>query len=44
MQDGKIIEEQETKNIKSLEELYIRHIEKDEVAYPFIESVCRRKT
>jgi ABC-type multidrug transport system ATPase subunit len=38
MQDGKIIEEQETKNIKSLEELYIKHIEKNEIVYPFIEN------
>ena len=34
IQDGKIVEEQETKNIKSLEELYIKHIEKDKIIYP----------
>jgi hypothetical protein len=38
MQDGKIIEEQETKNIKSLEELYIKHIEKNKIVYPLIEN------
>jgi ABC-type multidrug transport system ATPase subunit len=37
IQDGKIIEEQEMKKIKSLEELYIKHIEKNEIAYPFKE-------
>jgi ABC-type multidrug transport system ATPase subunit len=34
IQDGKIIEAQETKNIKSLEELYIKHIDKDKIVYP----------
>ncbi|MDR1216943.1 MAG: ABC transporter ATP-binding protein [Treponema sp.] len=35
IQDGKIIEKQEARNIKSLEELYIRHIEEDKILYPF---------
>jgi ABC-type multidrug transport system ATPase subunit len=38
IQDGKIIEGQETKNIKSLEELYIKHIDKNQIIYPFIEN------
>jgi ABC-type multidrug transport system ATPase subunit len=37
IQDGKIIEEQEAKNIKSFEELYLKHIDKNKIAYPFIE-------
>ena len=36
IQDGKIIEERETRNIKSLEELYIKHIEKNKIVYPLI--------
>jgi ABC-type multidrug transport system ATPase subunit len=38
MQDGKIIEEQEVKNITSLEELYIKHIEKNKIVFPLIEN------
>jgi ABC-type multidrug transport system ATPase subunit len=38
IQDGKIIEERETKNMKSLEELYIKHIEKNKIVYPLTEN------
>jgi ABC-type multidrug transport system ATPase subunit len=34
LQDGNIIESLETKNVKSLEELYIQHIDKDKIVYP----------
>jgi ABC-type multidrug transport system ATPase subunit len=34
LQDGKVIEEQDVKNIKSLEALYIKYIEKDKIVYP----------
>jgi ABC-type multidrug transport system ATPase subunit len=37
MRDGKIVEAREAKNIKSLEELYIKHIEQDKIAYPPVE-------
>jgi ABC-type multidrug transport system ATPase subunit len=37
MQDGKIAEERETRNILSLEELYIKHIDENRLVYPFVE-------
>jgi ABC-type multidrug transport system ATPase subunit len=38
IQNGKIIEKQEAKEIKSLEELYIKHIENNKIVYPFTEN------
>jgi ABC-type multidrug transport system ATPase subunit len=34
IQDGKIIEEQEAKNIKSIEALYIKHMDINKIVYP----------
>jgi ABC-type multidrug transport system ATPase subunit len=34
LQNGRVIEVQDVKNIKSLEALYIKHIEKDKIVYP----------
>jgi ABC-type multidrug transport system ATPase subunit len=35
IQDGNIIEEIEAKDIKSLEDIYLRHINKETILYPF---------
>jgi ABC-type multidrug transport system ATPase subunit len=38
LQDGRVIEEQETKNVTSLEELYIKHVDKSKLVCPFVEN------
>jgi ABC-type multidrug transport system ATPase subunit len=37
IQDGRIVEEQETKNIKSPEDLYIKRLDKNKIVYPPVE-------